>query len=164
MTTATATPQEIVKSIVSELNDCPADVNSADWFETCTKGLPNQELTKTLCSADTYDTIVTIQNEHWLIIDENNSYSCDFIGAGNLLYGWTEEMIGQDELTDDQKEAFQSNLPKNDLYPPGFSHGDISRRLTEGKKQLNILLVLNISFNHFKGNTANRGNKIGICP
>jgi hypothetical protein len=39
-----------------------------------------------------------------------------------------------------------------------------SRRLTEGKKQLNVLLVRNVPLNNFKGDPANRRDKIGVCP
>lgn len=132
MITATQTPQEIVNAIVAQLNNCPSDVDPGFHFQLLTQDKWNLQLTETLCSSDTFDTILTINNEHWLIIDDGNGYSCDYLASGELLYGWTDEMLGQEELTDEQKELFQENL-QDELK--GIKV--VNRELTTAEKQWN---------------------------
>lgn len=103
------TPQEIVEQIIAELENCPEDMDSATHFQLVTESFVNKQLTETLCCSDTYDTILTIDGEHWLLIDEGKGYSSRYLGTGELLYGWTEEMLGE-TLSAEQKSVFSSAL------------------------------------------------------
>lgn len=130
MTTTYQTPREIVEQIVLRLNARPDDIDSATYFELTVGDHINKELTSSLCYADTYDTVLTIEDEHWLLIDEGNSYEFDFVGSGQLLEGWTDEMIGPDEFTDEERAEFQDILQ---FLLPGIAV--VNRELTSAEKE-----------------------------
>ena len=126
------TPQETVEQIISDLANCPADLDldTATHFQFVTQAFVNEDLTRALCCEDTYDVILTIEGENWLLIDEGNGYSYDFVGSGDLLFGWTDANAGQGPLTDAERESLQSGL-ESEL--PGVTV--VNRELTTAESQ-----------------------------
>lgn len=104
MTTLTVSTK--AQELLDELN---AHIE-ADIFEHITGDYWQRDLTEALCSSDTYDAILLIDGDYYFLADVGTYFEISFLTRQKPVYRWHESLLGDVELTDEQKEDFTEQL------------------------------------------------------
>jgi hypothetical protein len=104
MTTLTVSTK--AQELLDELN---AHIGE-DLFEHITGDYWQRDLTAALCYSDTYDAILLIDGDYYFLTDVGTYFEISFITCQEPVYRWHESLLGDVELTDEQKEDFTEEL------------------------------------------------------
>jgi hypothetical protein len=97
-----AKAQEILDQMNLNHNDDLIDGIVGDYWR--------RDLTSVLCCDDTFDGIIEVDGDFYWVIDMLHGFEIKFITRQKPVYRWHEELLGDVQLTEEQKESITNEL------------------------------------------------------